>query len=116
MTAGGKNVYPTDIEARLALPGDSEVAVFATDYVWPGGGRLGHEQLVAVVHPGAQSPDDLLAALRAENRKLSPARRLGGALVWDRPFPRTASMKLKRNELVGALRKSVERADVMRLS
>jgi long-chain acyl-CoA synthetase len=48
VTAGGKNIYPEDIEGAFEdLPCD-ELAVFASNYLWPGG-KLTEERLVAVV-------------------------------------------------------------------
>jgi len=40
---------------------------------------------------------------------------VGGYLIWDKDFPRTASMKIKRNELAEQVRKSTERSAVKEL-
>ncbi|MEQ1506358.1 MAG: AMP-binding protein, partial [Myxococcota bacterium] len=53
VTAGGKNVYPEDVEFAFAgLPGVEELAVFAANTVWPARTMVG-EQLVAVVRADA---------------------------------------------------------------
>jgi hypothetical protein len=48
----------------------------------------------------------------ARNRRLADFKRVGGYLVWERDFPRTASLKIKRGELAaeigaGAARESI---------
>ena len=48
VTAGGKNVYPQDVEAAFAELGAEEWAVFARNYLWPRN-RLTGEKLVLVV-------------------------------------------------------------------
>lgn len=104
VTAGGKNVYPEDIEGSLqAVPCD-ELVVFASSYLWPEG--LEYGALVAVVRGG---DDELVPSLKAANRKLADYKRLGGVLRWDEPFPRTASMKVKRGVLADAIRARIPR-------
>jgi hypothetical protein len=48
----------------------------------------------------------------ARNRRLADFKRVGGYLMWEKDFPRTASLKIKRGELAteigaGAARKSI---------
>jgi len=109
VTAGGKNIYPEDIESAFEGLDCEEMVVFATGYVWPGserqGGDLTKEQLVAIVRPKGEAPlGDLLDDLRKRNRSLPDFKRIGGVLEWSEEFPRTASMKVKRAQLAEALR------------
>lgn len=109
VTAGGKNIYPEDIESTFEdLPDCEELCVFAADYVWPSG-KLGDEALMVVLRPKdkeSKSSDrvtPILDELRERNRKLADFKRVTGYVIWDEEFPRTASMKVKRNELRDAL-------------
>jgi long-chain acyl-CoA synthetase len=98
VTPGGKNVYPEDIEnAFEGLPA-KEYCVFASHALWP----VRDERLVLVVAP--EAGDGLLEELRARNRKLPDYKRVSGYVVWPGEFPRTASLKIKRDELARALR------------
>lgn len=103
VTPGGKNLYPEDIEGAFYDVPAEGFAVYAQDYVWPGSAGLGQEALIAVV----QQDDLPLEALRRANRKLPEHKRIAAVLHWSDPFPRTASMKLKRSEL--ALQVRVQR-------
>jgi long-chain acyl-CoA synthetase len=47
------------------------------------------------------------------NRRLPDFKRVGAYLVWNKDFPRTASMKVKRQELAEDIGKSVERKAVV---
>jgi long-chain acyl-CoA synthetase len=51
----------------------------------------------------------------ARNRRLPDFKRVGGYVIWEKDFPRTASMKIKRQALAEELRKTVERAAVVAL-
>jgi hypothetical protein len=42
-------------------------------------------------------------------------KRIGGYLVWDRDFPITASMKIKRVELADQIRQTLERSAIVPL-
>ena len=46
------------------------------------------------------------------NRRLPDFKRVNGYLVWDKDFPRTASMKIKRNELADQIRSEKQRFSV----
>ena len=99
VTEGGKNVYPEDVEGAFeALPVE-ELAVFASGFLWPEQARLGDERLVEAV-----SADEVRAQLAAKNRRLPEHKRVRGVLFVDEAFPRTASMKVKRQRLAEALR------------
>ena len=104
VTPGGKNVYPEDIEGAFRGVEVEELAVFAADYLWPEGARLGSERLVAVVRGELDE-----AALREANRRLPDFKRVSGLLPWDEEFPRTASMKLKRAALAEQIRSATTR-------
>jgi long-chain acyl-CoA synthetase len=107
VTAEGKNIYPEDIEAVFEGLPVKEFCVFAANYIWPARTMLG-EQLLIVLHPEQGKPvdDAIHAELNARNQKLLNYKRISGYVVWDRDFPLTASMKIKRVDLaqqVGAL-------------
>jgi long-chain acyl-CoA synthetase len=114
VTAGGKNVYPEDIEGAFEELDVEELAIFASGFLWPRAGRLEDEQLVAVLRAkrgngvSAPSAEAVLAELASKNRRLPDFKRVRGVLWWSEAFPRTASMKVKRQALADALR---ERAD-----
>ncbi|MCB9506954.1 MAG: AMP-binding protein [Myxococcales bacterium] len=116
VTAGGKNIYPEDIEAAFdGVEGVAELCVFATDYVWrrAAGEALVDEQLFAVVRV---ADDGELERVRAElarrNRGLADFKRISGLLVVDDELPRTASMKIKRPILADLLRADHARAEL----
>lgn len=104
VTAGGKNVYPEDVEAAFEGVPCEELVVTASGYVWPGE-RLTDERLLVVARLRAgEPPAALVEALRAKNQRLPDYKRAGGVLVAGDAFPRTASMKVKRGELAARLR------------
>jgi acyl-CoA synthetase (AMP-forming)/AMP-acid ligase II len=72
------------------------------------------EQLVLVVHPEAAPPipQEIVANLAERNRRLLPYKRVGGYLIWNADFPRTASLKVKRAELARQIREAVGREAV----
>ncbi|MCB9677226.1 MAG: AMP-binding protein [Alphaproteobacteria bacterium] len=111
VTAGGKNIYPEDIEGAFGEVPCDELAVFAADYVWPRTGGLGDEELVAVVRGVTD-----LHAVQSANRKLPDFKRVAGIVRWDGEFPRTASMKLQRGTLAEQLRAAVGRDAIERLA
>jgi long-chain acyl-CoA synthetase len=100
VSPGGKNVYPEDVEFAFAGLPVEELAVVAANTLWPERTMTG-ERLVLVVR--APSVEGLLAAVAERNRRLPDFKRVSGILGWDAPFPRTASMKLKRRELASAV-------------
>jgi len=117
VTEGGKNVYPEDIENAFDGLKVKELCVFAANYVWPQR-TLGGEELIVVLHAeaGQEITAELLADLNARNRRLPDFKRVSGWVRWDEEFPRTASMKIKRNVLADALRGKLARpAAVTRL-
>ena len=116
VTEGGKNIYPEDIETVFDGLAVKEYAVFAANYIWPKK-ELGKEALVLLLRlEQNQSLDGkLLDDVAARNRGLPDFKRVHGYLVWDKDFPRTASMKIKRQVLAEDIGKSIERAAVVPL-
>ena len=59
------------------------------------------EQLVLVLHPetGQEINEALVKEVSERNRRLLNYKRISGYLAWDRDFPLTASLKIKRAEL-----------------
>jgi long-chain acyl-CoA synthetase len=116
VTEGGKNIYPEDIETIFDGLPVKEYCVFAANYVWRQK-ELGYEMLVLVLRLEQNQKFDsaLLAELVKRNRQLPDFKRLGGYLVWEKDFPRTASMKIKRLALAEEIGKSVERSAVVAL-
>ncbi len=114
VTAGGKNIYPEDIENAFEGLAVKEYCVFAANYIWAERG-LGGEQLVIVVRlEGAGEADDALRAdLAARNQRLPDFKRVHGYVLWEQDFPRTASLKTKRHELAEAIRSRRQRADAV---
>ena len=104
VTAGGKNVYPEDIEGAFAGTPCEELAVFASGYVWPDVALTAEGLIVAVRAGKDEAPDNIKRELEARNRRLPDYKRVAGVLFVDEEFPRTASMKVKRAALAEALR------------
>ena len=57
----------------------------------------------------------LLSEIVARNRKLPDFKRVGGYVIWEKDFPRTASMKIKRQVLAEEIGKSVNRDAIVGL-
>ena len=115
VTEGGKNIYPEDIETAFDGLAVKEYCVFAGNYVWPKK-ELGGEMLVLVVRLENQEfTDSLKDEIIARNRRLPDFKRVKGYVVWGKDFPRTASLKIKRNELAQEIRTSLERSAVKEL-
>jgi long-chain acyl-CoA synthetase len=116
VTAEGKNIYPEDIENVFEGLAVKELCVFAANYVWPMRTLTG-EQLVAVLHlePGRELSNGLLRELAARNERLLAYKRVSGYLIWNEDFPRTASMKIKRNVLAEEIGRRSDRSEVVPL-
>jgi long-chain acyl-CoA synthetase len=113
VTAGGKNIYPEDIEAAFDGLPVKEFCVFTANYLWPQK-TLGNEMLVLVarLEQNQQLDDRLREEIVARNRRLPDFKRVAGYVVWEKDFPRTASLKIKRCDLAteigtGATRESI---------
>ncbi len=73
-------------------------------FLWREAGPL-RDQLVAVLRPAKLGDTTaLIEQLARQNLKLPDYKRLGAYLVTADEFPRTASMKVKRDELARGLR------------
>src|SRR6202142_3474530 len=119
VTEGGKNIYPEDIETAFDGLPVKEYCVFAANYIWPAK-SLGNEVLILVLRlePGQDGQNqELTEALKQEiharNRRLPDFKRVGGCVVWEKDFPRTAAMKIKRVALAEEMRKGLSRAAVV---
>ena len=100
VTEGGKNVYPEDIEATFANLAVKEFCVLAVNYVWKERSLAGEKLMIVLrLDPGAQLTTGLMDDLQSRNRSLADFKRLSGYVLWSDDFPRTASMKIKRNLL-----------------
>ena len=116
VTEGGKNIYPEDIETVFDGLLVKEYTVFAANYIWPKK-ELGKESLILIVRLEQNQRFDsgLQEDIETRSRKLSDFKRVSGYLVWEKDFPRTASMKIKRQVLAEEIGKSVERSAVKQL-
>ena len=121
VTEGGKNIYPEDIETVFDGIAVKEYCIFAANYIWPVK-TLVREMLVLVLRlesgPEGQA-QELIESLKQEivarNRRLPDFKRVGGCVVWEKDFPRTAAMKIKRVVLAEEIRKTLSRAAVVEL-
>src|SRR5579863_5591828 len=116
VTEGGKNIYPEDIENIFDGLAVKEHCIFAANYVWPRK-HLGRESLLLVLRldSSQQLDSGLVQEMVARNRRLPDYKRVGGYLVWGKDFPRTATMKIKRQMLAEEIGKSVDRKAVVAL-
>ena len=113
VTEGGKNIYPEDIETVFDGLPVKEYCIFAADYIWPKK-ELGREGLVLVLRLEQNQKFDskLLEEMVGQNRRLPDFKRVSGYLVWEKDFPRTASMKIKRQVLAEEIAGTAERGRV----
>ncbi len=100
VTAGGKNVYPEDVEfAFEQVESCEELCVFAESFVWSGASPA-DDRLLLVARPReGWEPERLREDLRRRNLKLAEYKRAASLLQWDEAFPRTATQKVKRQQL-----------------
>ena len=104
VTEEGKNIYPEDIETVFESLPVKEFCVFAANYVWPKRSMVG-EQLILTLHleNGQSYGDTLRNDIIARNNRLLNYKRVHGVVLLDEDFPRTASLKIKRNILAERL-------------
>jgi long-chain acyl-CoA synthetase len=99
VTAGGKNVYPEDVENVFEGLPAREYCVFAEHTLWPGS----PERLVVAVRPDGR---EFREELRRRNRLLPDYKRVSGFMVVEKDFPRTASLKIRRDDLAALVREA----------
>jgi long-chain acyl-CoA synthetase len=106
VTEEGKNIYPEDVESAFESLPVKEFCVFAANYVWPERTMVG-EQLILVLclDTGQTLTNELRQEITARNNRLLNYKRVRGIVLVDEDFPRTASMKIKRNLLAEKLAK-----------
>ena len=104
VTEEGKNIYPEDIEAAFESLPVKEFCIFAANYIWPKRSMAG-EQLLLVLHleQGQNLTDELRRDISARNNRLLNYKRVHGIVLFAEDFPRTASLKIKRNILAERL-------------
>jgi len=104
VTEEGKNIYPEDIETVFESLPVKEFCVFAANYIWPKRSMAG-EQLVLALHleQGQSYTEELRHDITTRNQRLLNYKRIHGVVLLDEDFPRTASMKIKRNVLAERL-------------
>ena len=75
------------------------------------------EQLVLVLHleAGQQFSDELRREINTRNQRLLNYKRIHGVVLLEEDFPRTASLKIKRNVLAERLAKLDRGAAVLPL-
>jgi long-chain acyl-CoA synthetase len=114
VTEGGKNIYPEDIENAFEGIPLKEFSIFAANYIWPQRTMTG-EQLVLVMRldDNAQFNDELRSQIVERNRRLPDFKRVSGYLIWTRDFPRTASLKIKRDSLAEQIRAAMDRSAII---
>jgi long-chain acyl-CoA synthetase len=114
VTAGGKNIYPEDIEMVFDGLPVKEFCVFAANYLWPQK-TLGSEMLILVLRleQNQQLDNRLREEMVARNRRLPDFKRVGGYLLWEKDFPRTASLKIKRGELAAEIGANAARDSIV---
>jgi long-chain acyl-CoA synthetase len=117
VTEGGKNVYPEDVEAAFdSLDTDcEELCVFAANYLFPKQTMTGEELAIVVRPKSEESRDELIEEIRQRNRRLADYKRLSRFVLWEEEFPRTASMKIKRNQLAEAIGQALNREEALQL-
>jgi long-chain acyl-CoA synthetase len=95
-----------------------EYAVFAANYIWPQK-QLGKEKeslvIVLRLEQNQKFDGNLPEDISTRNRRLPDFKRVSGYLLWERDFPRTASMKIKRQVLAEEIGKNVERRTIVQL-
>jgi long-chain acyl-CoA synthetase len=106
VTEEGKNIYPEDIEIVFESLPVKEFCVFAANYIWPKRSMTG-EKLVLALHleQGQQYAEELRQDINARNNRLLNYKRIHGVVLLEEDFPRTASLKIKRNALAERLAK-----------
>ncbi len=96
--ANGQNVYPEDIEAELKR---NEVVADAAVIGREREGGAVQVHAVLLMRERAQADD----VVRTANTRLADHQQVGGYTVWpDEDFPRTHTLKIKKQEVIARLR------------
>ena len=104
VTEEGKNIYPEDIESVFESLPVKEFCVFAANYVWPKRSMVGEQLILAIHLENTQTfTDDLKNDIAKRNSGLLNYKRIHGMVLFNQDFPRTASLKIKRNDLATLL-------------
>jgi long-chain acyl-CoA synthetase len=116
VTEEGKNIYPEDVESVFESLAVKEFCVMAANYIWPQRTMVG-EQLILAIHlePGQSLTAALRREITARNNRLLNYKRVHGIVLVNEDFPRTASMKIKRNVLAEKLAKLDRSSAVLEL-
>jgi long-chain acyl-CoA synthetase len=116
VTDGGKNIYPEDIETVFEGLPVKEYCVLAANYVWRAKELRDEKLFLAIrLEQNQQWDASLREEVNTRNRKLPDFKRVYGYLVWERDFPRTASLKIKRTVLAEEIAKTMDRASIVAL-
>jgi long-chain acyl-CoA synthetase len=116
VTEEGKNVYPEDVETYFAGLPVKEFCVFAANYLWPARTMVGEQLLLVLrLETGQEITKELVTDISERNRRLLNYKRISGYLAWDRDFPLTASLKIKRAELAEQIRQNRKRSALVPL-
>ncbi|HZO75949.1 MAG TPA: AMP-binding protein [Ktedonobacteraceae bacterium] len=103
--ANGMNVYPEDIENTLnSIAGVKEAVVIGLND--NDQGQVVHAVLLT------DTPDNAKAIVQQANKKLASHQQIKGFTVWHEPdFPRTHTLKVKRQEVIDAIRNNNKREE-----
>ena len=71
--------------------------------------------LVARLDPSQPAPENLGRMIARREQGLLNYKRIGGYLLWEADFPRTASLKIKRDVLAEQIRERLDRDAVLPL-
>ena len=107
VTEGGKNIYPEDIEAAFDGVACEELCVFAERFIWRERELRGESLCVVARVAGDASAAHTLHAIRSANLKLADFKRVSSYCLLDEEFPRTASYKIKREQLAARVRELI---------
>lgn len=106
VTAGGKNVYPEEIEAKINhLHGVEEYVIFSNNFLF--NLKSNNDFLVIVVYIRNGNLEHIMEEIIKKNRKLPPYKRIKKIYFYKSSFPKTASLKVKRQEIVNAFKFNV---------
>jgi long-chain acyl-CoA synthetase len=116
VTEEGKNIYPEDVESVFERLPVKESCVFAANYIWPQRSMVGEQLILAIrLEPGQSLTPALRQEITARNNRLLNYKRVRGIVLVNEDFPRTASMKVKRNVLAERLAKLDRSSAVLEL-